>query len=46
MSKLILPKHAAIAREKKKEKAEMAKIPNPTGWRMVILPHKSPILTP
>ena len=40
MSKLILPKHAAIAREKKKEKAEMAKIPNPTGWRMVILPHK------
>ena len=40
MSKSILPKHAAIAREKKKEKAEMAKIPNPTGWRMVILPHK------
>ena len=40
MNKLLVPKHAAIAREKKKEKDEMAKIPNPTGWRMVILPHK------
>ena len=40
MSKLILPKHEAIAREKKKEKDEMAKIPDPTGWRIVILPHK------
>tara|TARA_B100000029_G_scaffold513604_1_gene613697 strand:- start:1066 stop:1476 length:411 start_codon:yes stop_codon:yes gene_type:complete len=40
VSKLILPKHEAIAREKKKEKDEMAKIPDPTGWRIVILPHK------
>ena len=35
-----MPEHVAIAREKKKEKDEMAKIPDPTGWRIVILPHK------
>ena len=40
MNKLLLPEHVAIAREKQKEKDEMAKIPDPTGWRIVILPHK------
>ena len=40
MSKLIVPEHVAVAREKEKEKDEMAKIPDPTGWRIVILPHK------
>ena len=40
MNKLIMPKHVAIAREKKKQEKEMEKIPNPTGWRIVILPHK------
>ena len=40
MNKLLVPKHVAVAREKKKEKDEMAKIPDPTGWRIVILPHK------
>jgi len=40
VNKLLVPKHVAVAREKKKEKDEMAKIPDPTGWRIVILPHK------
>ena len=40
MSKLIVPEHVAIAREKKKQEEEMVKVPNPTGWRIVILPHK------
>jgi co-chaperonin GroES (HSP10) len=40
VSKLIVPEHVAVAREKEKEKDEMAKIPDPTGWRIVILPHK------
>jgi len=40
MSKLIVPEHVAIAREKKKHEQEMSKVPNPTGWRIVILPHK------
>ena len=40
MSKLLVPEHVAVAREKEKEKNEMAKIPEPTGWRIVILPHK------
>jgi chaperonin GroES len=40
VNKLLLPEHVAIAREKQKEKDEMAKIPDPTGWRIVILPHK------
>jgi chaperonin GroES len=40
VNKLLVPEHVAAAREKKKEKDEMAKIPDPTGWRIVILPHK------
>jgi chaperonin GroES len=40
VNKLLLPQHVAIAREKQKQKDEMAKIPDPTGWRIVILPHK------
>jgi|TARA_B000000460_G_scaffold246694_1_gene220388 chaperonin GroES len=40
MSKLIVPEHVAIAREKKKQEEEMSKVPTPTGWRIVILPHK------
>ena len=40
MNKLIMPKHVAIAREKKKQEKEMEKIPNPTGWRILVLPYK------
>jgi chaperonin GroES len=45
VNKLIVPEHVAIAREKKKQEKknqerEIEKIPAPTGWRIVILPHK------
>ena len=44
MTNLILPEHVARARAKqvKKEtkKKEEAKLPEPTGWRLLILPHK------
>jgi co-chaperonin GroES (HSP10) len=44
MTNLILPEHVAKARSKqeKKEtkKKEEAQLPQPTGWRILILPHK------
>ena len=44
MTNLILPTHVAKARAKqvKKEakKKEEAKLPEPTGWRILILPHQ------
>ena len=44
MTNLILPEHVAKARAKqvKKEtkKKEEAQLPQPTGWRLLILPHK------
>ena len=47
MSNLILPTHVAkavqkkkIEAEKEKEKKESAKLPEPTGWRILVLPHK------
>ena len=44
MTNLILPEHVARARAKqvKKEtkKKEEAKLPEPTGWRILILPHQ------
>ncbi len=43
MTNLILPEHVAKARakqqkEKKEEKIETSKLPEPTGWRLLILP--------
>ena len=44
MTNLILPTHVAKARakevKKEKKKKENAKLPEPTGWRLLILPHK------
>ena len=44
MTNLILPPHVAKARakevKKEKKKKEDAKLPEPTGWRLLILPHK------
>ena len=44
MNNLIVPDHIAKKRkeeiEKKKKETEMSKVPEPTGWRIVILPHK------
>ncbi len=45
MSNLILPMHVAKAvqkkqKEKEKEKKESTKLPEPTGWRLLVLPHK------
>ena len=44
MTNLILPEHVAKARAKqvKKEakKKEESKLPEPTGWRILILPHQ------
>jgi len=44
MTNLILPEHVAKARakevKKEKKKKEDAKLPEPTGWRLLILPHK------
>ena len=47
MSNLILPVHVAKAVEKKKKQEEKkekelesAKLPDPTGWRLLVLPHK------
>ena len=47
MSTLILPKHVAERRikqveEEKKEKdiPEASKLPKPTGWRLLVLPHR------
>jgi co-chaperonin GroES (HSP10) len=45
MTNLILPTHVAKARakqqkEEKEEKIETSKLPEPTGWRLLILPHK------
>ena len=48
MNTLILPKHVAerrikqVKEEKKKEKniPEASKLPKPTGWRLLVLPHR------
>ena len=48
MHTLILPKHVAerrikqVKEEKKKEKniPEASKLPKPTGWRLLVLPHR------
>ena len=47
MNTLILPKHVAERRikqleKKKKEKniPEASKLPKPTGWRLLVLPHR------
>ncbi len=44
MTNLILPTHVAKARakqvKKEKKKKEDDKLPEPTGWRLLILPHK------
>ena len=48
MTTLILPKHVAerrikqVKEEKKKEKniPEASKLPKPTGWRLLVLPHR------
>lgn len=43
MSKLIIPDYLQKAEEKRAEKAQelsdMAKLPKPTGWRILIMPH-------
>ena len=44
MTNLILPQHVAKARAKQvkkrnERKKEEAKLPEPTGWRLLILPH-------
>ena len=43
MTNLILPTHVAKARakqvKKEKKKKEESKLPEPTGWRILILPH-------
>ena len=49
MSTLILPKHVAdrrikqVTEEKKKKEEqipEASKLPVPTGWRILVLPHR------
>ena len=47
MSNLILPVHVAKAvqkkkkeEEKKEKQIESAKLPEPTGWRLLVFPHK------
>jgi len=44
MTNLILPEHVVKARskqvKKEKKKKEEARLPQPTGWRLLILPHK------
>ena len=43
MTNLILPTHVAKARAKQvkeKKKKEETKLPEPTGWRILILPHQ------
>ena len=44
MTNLILPTHVAKARakqvKKEEKKKEEAKLPEPTGWRILILPHQ------
>jgi chaperonin GroES len=39
MSKLILPDYMAKKEEKAKEVSTMKKLPQPTGWRLLIMPH-------
>lgn len=43
MSKLIIPEYLQKFEEKKEEKAkelsDMKKLPQPTGWRLLIMPH-------
>jgi co-chaperonin GroES (HSP10) len=38
MTELIVPKHLKDKVEKQKEESEAAKLPNPTGWRLLLLP--------
>ena len=44
MTNLILPTHVAKARakqvKKEQKKKEESKLPEPTGWRILILPHQ------
>ena len=47
MNTLILPKHVAERRTKQVEKEkkeknipEASKLPKPTGWRILVLPHR------
>ena len=39
MSKLILPDYMAKKEERAKEISDMKKLPKPTGWRLLIMPH-------
>jgi len=43
MSNLIIPEYLQKAEEKREEKAkelsDMQKLPKPTGWRLLIMPH-------
>ena len=38
--KLIIPKHIWDGKQAEKEKQEMDKVPDPTGWRIVLFPLK------
>ena len=38
--KLIVPKHIWDNKQAEKEKQELEKVPNPTGWRLVLFPLK------
>ena len=40
MSNLILPDYLAKKEEKAKELSDMQKLPQPTGWRLLVLPFK------
>ena len=39
MTKLILPDYLGKKEEEAKELSDMQKLPKPTGWRMLIMPH-------
>jgi hypothetical protein len=40
MSKLIVPKHVWDGKAVEKQKKEIEKVPNPTGYRIVLFPLK------